>query len=343
MAPILLLFVYCVLILLASLIGGLVPTWVRLTHKRMELAVSLVAGFTLGIGLLHLLPHALAEMPSGQIQPVMYSLLLGFLVMFFVERFFCYHHHEVPQGPAVQAVVEGQSSSTTSQYHSHNNSCRHHNDTPIHNGHAHPSQHRHQLTWSGAAVGLTLHSLLEGVALAASVMTESHNRHSSWPGLLVLLAILLHKPFDSLSLTTLMGTGGWSDRSRHWVNAAFAMIVPLGVVLFHAGIGAFEHQASSVSPEMGGGNSGYLGYALAFAAGVFLCISMSDLLPELQFHSHDRGKLSFMLLLGLGLSWGISWFEARTHPHTHSHSNTPTDFIEHDLHDHAPHTNHNHE
>ena len=34
-----------------------------------------------------------------------------------------------------------------------------------------------------------------------------------------------------------------------------------------------------------------VGYALAFAAGAFLCIALSDLLPEIHFHSHDRGKL----------------------------------------------------
>ena len=46
-----------------------------------------------------------------------------------------------------------------------------------------------------------------------------------------------------------------------------------------------------------------LSSALAFSAGTFLCISLSDLLPELQFHRHDRIKLSAALLLGLALAW----------------------------------------
>jgi zinc and cadmium transporter len=41
--------------------------------------------------------------------------------------------------------------------------------------------------------------------------------------------------------------------------------------------------------------------ALAFSAGTFLCIALSDLLPELQFHSHDRLKLSVALLAGVVL------------------------------------------
>ncbi|MHC5543735.1 ZIP family metal transporter, partial [Singulisphaera rosea] len=41
--------------------------------------------------------------------------------------------------------------------------------------------------------------------------------------------------------------------------------------------------------------------ALAFSAGTFLCIALSDLLPELQFHAHDRLTLSASLLAGFFL------------------------------------------
>jgi zinc and cadmium transporter len=47
--------------------------------------------------------------------------------------------------------------------------------------------------------------------------------------------------------------------------------------------------------------------ALAFSAGTFLCIALSDLLPELQFHSHDRLKLSLALLAGMALM-GVTAF-----------------------------------
>jgi zinc and cadmium transporter len=59
-------------------------------------------------------------------------------------------------------------------------------------------------------------------------------------------------------------------------------------------------------------------YAMSFSAGTFLCISLSDLLPELQFHHHDRGKLSAALVLGLLVAIGISQMEAAVHgPHSH--------------------------
>jgi zinc and cadmium transporter len=52
-----------------------------------------------------------------------------------------------------------------------------------------------------------------------------------------------------------------------------------------------------------------VGCALAFSAGVFLCISLADLLPELAFHAHDRFPLTMMLFLGVALAWLIGFLE----------------------------------
>jgi len=35
----------------------------------------------------------------------------------------------------------------------------------------------------------------------------------------------------------------------------------------------------------------------------FLCIALSDLLPDIHFHSHDRGKLIVPLLVGISLAY----------------------------------------
>jgi zinc and cadmium transporter len=117
------------------------------------------------------------------------------------------------------------------------------------------------------------------------------------------LVILLHKPFDSMTIATLMAHGGWSLTWRHIINGLFSLAIPLGIAVFYFGL----------MGESGGGAT--LAKALAFAAGTFLCIALSDLLPELQFHDHDRGKLSAALLLGLALAWGISQLESTTHQH----------------------------
>jgi zinc and cadmium transporter len=53
--------------------------------------------------------------------------------------------------------------------------------------------------------------------------------------------------------------------------------------------------------------------ALAFSSGVFLCIAGSDLLPELQFHHHDRWKLSAALVLGLLVAYAAGRLEGHSH------------------------------
>ena len=65
----------------------------------------------------------------------------------------------------------------------------------------------------------------------------------------------------------------------------------MGAILFYAG-----------ASRLFGSNPVFLGGALAFCAGTFLCIACADLLPELQFHSHDRLKLSLALTAGLGVA-----------------------------------------
>lgn len=280
----------------------MLPTWMRLTHRWMECAVSFVAGVMLGVAVLHLLPHALSAIalakPAGgptQFVPVSLWILAGFLAMFFVERFFCFHHHDVPHDE--------------SEPHDHSHEAEGSFTCSDHD-HAH-SDHAHDITWSGAALGLTLHSLMAGIALAAStghaVSTDGALASIALPGFGTFLAILLHKPFDSMTIAMLMNKGGWSAGACSVVNAVFALAIPAGVMLAYWG-GVSAHNVTS-----DGGSSVAVAYALAFSTGVFLCISMSDLLPELQFHHHDRGKLSAALLLGLLLAYGASRMETHTH------------------------------
>jgi zinc and cadmium transporter len=94
-----------------------------------------------------------------------------------------------------------------------------------------------------------------------------------------------------MAVSTLMAAGGCSRFARHLLNALFALVTPAGAILFYAGASHFV-----------GANPAFLGCALAFCAGTFLCISCADLLPELQFHSHDRLKLSLALAAGLGIA-----------------------------------------
>jgi zinc and cadmium transporter len=154
---------------------------------------------------------------------------------------------------------------------------------------------------------MSLHSLLDGLALGAAVLAEIHG-HAGMAGLGTALVVILHKPFDAMAVTTLMASGGSSALSRQLINGLFALATPVGAALFCLGM----NEVAAEHPEL-------LACALGFCAGNFLCIACSDLLPELQFHSHDRFKLSVALLAGLALAMLIGKFETSGHEHHHEH------------------------
>lgn len=266
-SPIVLLFVYCLMALLAAAVGGVLPTLIHLTHTRMQLAVSFVGGLMLGLALLGMLPHALHQSDSAY--SALAWMLAGFLVMFFLQRFLPFHHHDVEEGSPLEPC-----------------------------GHTHSLAERsaRSLSWMGVAMGLSLHSIFDGLAMAAAVASDAHH-HGGLLGLGAALAVVLHKPFSAMAISTLMVASRTARRTQVWVITGFALVTPLGALLFFLGAGhlALEHPA-------------WLGAALAFCAGTFLCVACADLLPELQFHSHDRVKLSLALLAGLGVAVLIARF-----------------------------------
>ncbi|REJ90186.1 MAG: iron permease [Planctomycetota bacterium] len=304
-SPNFLLALYCLIIVAGSLAGGALPSWIRLTHLRLQLAMSFVSGLMLGIAFLHFLPHSAEYLPS----PVSVAawMLVGLLLMFFLLRLFHVHHYEDPDSPEPihPAHEPGDHDHAGHAHHSHG-----HPHAGAH-GHGHDyggevAVTHHRLSWVGTFFGLALHTLLDGVVLAAAVQAAAHEAGSlALLAFGVFLAVLLHKPLDALSITALMRAGGWPEASRRLVNFAFALMCPLGASLFSFGIAA----SSSTYTDT------IIGAALAFSGGFFICIALGDLLPEVQFHAHDRGKLSAALLLGVVLAAAIE----STHSHDHDH------------------------
>ena len=282
----LLLSIYCALVIFASLAGGWLILLSKLNHSRLQMAISFVAGLMLGIALLHFLPDATEQLHS--LDRAVAWMLGGFLTMFFLQRFFHFHHHDLPKGDPEDCGHE----------HSPNDVHEHGHE---HHAHTLAAKSAKQLSWTGTALGLTLHSLFDGMALAAAVAADAHS-HFKVAGLGVALAVILHKPFDAMAVSTLTTAGGKSKFSRHLLNGLFALATPLGILLFFLGAAHFTDS-----------NAVFLGLALAFCAGTFLCIAGSDLLPELQFHSHDRIKLSLALMTGLAVAVLIGQFEDKEH------------------------------
>jgi zinc and cadmium transporter len=282
-----LLIIYSALIVTVSLLGGWLPTRVKLTHTGTQVMMSFVAGLMLGIAFYHLLPHAAYTMREvGGVDRAVWWLVIGLLFMFVLLRAFHFHQH----GPVI------------------NDECDHHGD----------QQHIHTLdqqlpvakgiSWFGVALGLGLHTLIDGVALGAAMQSNViHNAPLGLIGVGVFAAIILHKPLDSMSITSLMLAGGWSEKAVTRANVIFSVLCPMGALAFFVGVDSFTFNKDVV-----------VGVVMAFSAGVFVCISLSDLLPEIQFHSHDRAKLTVALLSGIALSYAIGLLEPEMHDHSES-------------------------
>ncbi len=269
-SPALLLTLYCVAITLFSLFGGLLPGWVNMTHTRTQTIMSFVAGLMLGVAFYHLLPHSIASLGTPDaIDVSVWWMMIGLIAMLLLLRMFHFHQHEFPASD-----------------HAHQD-------------HDHAEVPAHPLGWLGVALGLGLHSVIDGVALGAAMQGERVSEAGAGVvGIGVFLAILLHKPLDALSITSLMQAGGWSRSWRRGANLVFALMCPLGALLFFFGIDLLE------------GTDGYVvGIALAFAAGAFVCIALSDLLPEVHFHSHDRIRLTLAFVAGIVLAYGLGYLE----------------------------------
>ncbi len=291
--------IYAVFIMTASMAGGLAPALMRFSHRQLHLLMSLVAGLMLGVGVFILLPHGAEKL--GSLDAAAVWLMVGLLGMFFLIRAFHFHQH-VSLEPHEEDAPGNELAQTATSHcaHDHDHDHDHSHDHGHGHGHAHPPAHK--LSWAGIGFGLAVHTLIDGLALAASVQGESAVPGGPWfAGVGTFLAIALHKPLDAMSITTLMASGGWSKGWRFFVNLSFAAMCPLGVLLFFM----LDQTLES--------HSAFLGATLAFSAGVFLCISLGDLLPEIQFHDHDRLQLSAALLAGVALAYGLGCLEPAHH------------------------------
>jgi zinc and cadmium transporter len=289
--------VFCLAIVTVSVLGGMLPLAIVLNHTRLQVYLSFAAGTMLGAAFFHMLPEAVRV---GSAATIPWS-AVGLLALFFLERFFSFHQHESHNHPICQpsenvvaparraSHAEGECGGTGSAPSA----------TPA------PSTAWGALPWSSTAFGLAVHSLVGGVALASAVAADYEVRSRlGAAGLGVFVATLVHKPADALTITSLMMRSGSVRWFAHLINLGFALMIPAGVALFLLGMGGM-HPSSAAA---------WTACALAFSAGTFLCIALSDLLPELQFHSHDRFKLSVALLSGVLLMAAAAAFEPLEQP-----------------------------
>ncbi len=302
--------VYAFIVAALSLAGAALPLCRKPSHAQLQIYLSMAAGALLGAALFHLLPEASEHIHASFGLPA----VLGVAVVFLLQRYLAPHSHESPQ-PKVQTTSS--LSSDGEQAHIQGR-CEH--------GHEHRHDHGHDvghhgMMASGSLVGvvaLSIHSFFDGVAIAA----VSADHASRYVSLAVFLSVLIHKPMDGLSVSVLLMNAGMRRKNLWIVQCAYALLVPIGALTFMATAGAIAD------------NSLLIGHTLAFSAGTFLAIALTDLLPEIQFHAHDRHKLSGAVALGLFVMWVTSFIG---HPAGH----TPAATLEHEA-GHEDHSTHKH-
>jgi ZIP family zinc transporter/zinc and cadmium transporter len=147
--------------------------------------------------------------------------------------------------------------------------------------HFHFGEETHRLTPSAglsALLGLTLHTFFDGVAIASGFLVSSRL------GILLFLAVLLHKLPEGVTIASVMVAGGQS-RARAVAGAAvLGGATILGVLL-----------TEQVAP--------LAKHGLALAGGVTLYVAASNLVPEFQA---KRGWLTAVAFFGGAMSFFVA-------------------------------------
>lgn len=251
-------------ILLGALAGGALPLFSKV--RRSDLLLSFSAGIMLGAAFLHMLPEAV-EGAGGEAVPFV---LVGFLLLYLLERFVLVHICAEP-GPNARLSTRGAPLSPDDP----------HDHLPGEDAHVHAHGIGCDAHTLGLAawIGMSVHTLVDGFALgAASVQPEL--------GVLVFLAILSHKIPNSFSLSAILLSEGYGRGRAVAMNAAFALMVPVGV-------GIYVLLRETVHAQK------FAPLALAASAGTFLHLSLSDILPDLHRRGGSRWRLSASMVGGI--------------------------------------------
>jgi zinc transporter ZupT len=131
------------------------------------------------------------------------------------------------------------------------------------------------------AIGaLSIHTFFDGVSVAAAFLVSTR------VGLLVFVAILLHKVPEGFTAASIMLASGRSARQA-WLATLVVGAATLGGVL---GVALLRTKVSSA-----------VLYALPFSAGVTLYVAASDLIPEVNHKERKNPTVSAVVFAGVAL------------------------------------------
>jgi zinc transporter ZupT len=131
-----------------------------------------------------------------------------------------------------------------------------------------------------AVGGLWIHTFFDGVSIAAAFLVNFR------VGLLVFVAILLHKMPEGFTVASIMLASGRSTRKALWATAAIGAATLAGVIA----VALLNTRIKNA-----------VGYALPFSAGVTLYVAASDLIPEVNHKEERNPMVSIVVFVGVAL------------------------------------------
>jgi ZIP family zinc transporter len=214
--------------------------------RHVGVIIAIGAGVRIGAAYFDLIPEAVEHL-GGSLDQVMVFTAIGFLAFYAVEK--------------VTSVHVG-------------------HETAAELGHA-DAGHRH-VGLIGAS-GMSVHSLLDGVALAAGLAV------GGGLGLVIAVVVVVHRFSDGIGIVSLL-LASRSSRRAAWQWVAVVAVAPVvGVVL-----GLVISVPDSV-----------LGAMLALFAGFFLYIGAAELLPEAH-RSDQSPRVVLATLAGVAVIYVFS-------------------------------------
>lgn len=131
-----------------------------------------------------------------------------------------------------------------------------------------------------AVGGLWIHTFFDGVSIAAAFLVDFR------AGLLVFIAILLHKMPEGFTVASIILASGRSTTKALLATTAIGAATLAGVV----GVVLLQARINSA-----------VRYALPFAAGVTLYVAASDLIPEVNHKEERNPTVSIVVFGGVAL------------------------------------------
>src|SRR4030088_2167256 len=144
----------------------------------------------------------------------------------------------------------------------------------------HPESFMRPSAAYAAVGGLWIHTFFDGVSIAAAFLVNFR------VGLLVFVAILLHKMPEGFTVASIMLASGRSSRKALLATLAIGAATLAGVV----GVALLQEKVSSA-----------VAYALPFSAGVTLYVAASDLIPEVNHEEERNPTVSIVVFVGVAL------------------------------------------